>query len=86
MSGILSRAARFAGPLWFALRDYSVFRNCSALDTGSGLLPQCLQTRMGAEQKMQPAAHGFTDLYSINTNTHKDIYAVFISRQIAEGP
>lgn len=27
-----------------------------------------------------------SELYSINTNTRKDIYAVFISRQIPEGP
>lgn len=86
MSGILSRAARLAGPLWFALQDYSMFRNCSVLDTDLGLFLQCLQTGMGAEQKMQPTAHGFMDLYSINTNTHKDIYVVFISRQIPEGP
>lgn len=51
MSGILSRAARLAGPLWFALQDYSVFRNCSVLDTDLGLFLQCLQTRMGAERK-----------------------------------
>lgn len=86
MSGILCRAARLAGPLWFALQGYSVFRNCSALDTDLGLLLQCLQTRVGAERKMQPTAHGFMELHSISTNTHKDIYVVFVSQQIAEGP